>query len=324
MFASPARAATGYCSRLFSRGSKKLPRPCISRLATNAFQYVTAAPGARPRMLIDPRQAERRRDQRGGGLAVGTERLAIEGELGVELARPPACEHLANRRLVDAQQVDVGLQGRGERHDGADVQIAVGPAVEPTADAGREGVVDVRMAERALDADGRDPALRIEEPGHAHDRIGLEEGERAAGSSRSTFPALRASTRAAGSAARSTLRPAARACFGETPAPTPPFFSPRSPGGAGARRPRTPRCRTCRCERSLAPRPSAVGHAAPIAVESSSARVPASLGSSRRIDMHAADDERQARDTHNTPGVFHKRCLRRSSWALVAWDRTAG
>jgi hypothetical protein len=36
-----ARAATGYCSLLLSRGSKKVPLPCISRFATNAFQYVT-------------------------------------------------------------------------------------------------------------------------------------------------------------------------------------------------------------------------------------------------------------------------------------------
>ena len=141
-------------------------------------------------MLIDPRQAERRRNQRGGGLAVGTERLAVECELGVELARPPACEHLANGRLVDPQQVDVGLQGRGQRHDGADVQIAVGPPVEPAADAGREGVVHMRMAERALDTHGRDPPLRIEEPGHAHHRIGLEEGERAAGVVQVNLPRL--------------------------------------------------------------------------------------------------------------------------------------
>jgi hypothetical protein len=47
-----------------------------------------------------------------------------------------------------------------------------------------------------------------------------------AGSPRSTFRALRASARAAGSAETSTFRPRARACFGESPGPTPPFFSP--------------------------------------------------------------------------------------------------
>ena len=147
-------------------------------------------PGARPRMLIDPRQAECRRDQRGGGLAIGTERLTVECELGVELARPPAGEHLANGRLVDPQKVYVGLQCRGQGHNGPDVQIAVGPAIEPTADAGRQGVVDMGMAERALDAEGREASLRIEEPGHAHHRIGLDEGERTAGVVQVNFPCL--------------------------------------------------------------------------------------------------------------------------------------
>ena len=44
--------------------------------------------------------------QKGGGrLAVGPERLAIDIQLGVELARPPAREHLAHGRLVHAQEL---------------------------------------------------------------------------------------------------------------------------------------------------------------------------------------------------------------------------
>ena len=66
----------------------------------------------------------------------------------------------------------------------------LGQPSEPTADAGRQGVVDMGMAERALDAEGRDSPLRIEEPGHAHHRIGLDEGERAAGVVQVNFPRL--------------------------------------------------------------------------------------------------------------------------------------
>ena len=47
--------------------------------------------------------------QKGGGrLAVGPERLAIDIQLGVELARPPAREHLAHRRLVHVQELHEG------------------------------------------------------------------------------------------------------------------------------------------------------------------------------------------------------------------------
>ena len=46
-----------------------------------------------------------------------------------------------------------GVERRRQRDDRAGVQVAVGPAVEPLADAGRERVVDGRVAERAGDAD---------------------------------------------------------------------------------------------------------------------------------------------------------------------------
>src|SRR5262249_89762 len=37
----PLAAAIGNCCALFRRGSQNLPTPCISRLATNAFQCGT-------------------------------------------------------------------------------------------------------------------------------------------------------------------------------------------------------------------------------------------------------------------------------------------
>ena len=99
---------------------------------------------------VDAGEAERRRDQRRRGLAVRPERLAVEEQLGVELARSPAvrapCAPSAWSRL---QQVATALQVGRERDDRADVQVAIGPAVEPLADAGRERVVDGRMAQRA-------------------------------------------------------------------------------------------------------------------------------------------------------------------------------
>jgi hypothetical protein len=48
----------------------------------------------------------------------------------------------------------------------------------------------------------------------------------AAGSSRFTLPAASCLFKALGSASASTLRPTASAALGETPEPTPPFFSP--------------------------------------------------------------------------------------------------
>ena len=77
-----------------------------------------------------------------GRLSVGPERLAIDVELGVKLARPPAREHLAYRRLVHAQKLHERRQVGRERHDGADVQVAIRPAVKALPDSRRERVVD--------------------------------------------------------------------------------------------------------------------------------------------------------------------------------------
>src|SRR5207248_2466385 len=55
---------------------------------------------------------------------------------------------------------------------------AVGPAVEPLADAGRERIVDGRVAERALDADRLQSGGAGEEAGDADDGVQLQQRQR--------------------------------------------------------------------------------------------------------------------------------------------------
>src|SRR5437667_7854339 len=132
-----------------------------------------AEPG--PRVQVDAREAEGRWNERPGLLAVRPERLPVLVKLGVEAARPPACEHRLDGREIDAKEIGERFEVWRERHDRADVQVAVRPAVEAPTDAGGEGVVDGRMTEGALDADRSDAAARVEEARHPHDRIQLEE-----------------------------------------------------------------------------------------------------------------------------------------------------
>src|SRR5215831_18423960 len=103
-------------------------------------------------MVVDAGKTEGRGIEGGGGLAVGPERLAVQVQLSIEFPRSPAGENLLHRRLIDLERIDEGAQVRRRGDDGADVQIAVGPAVQAAADAGRKGVVDRRMAQRALDS----------------------------------------------------------------------------------------------------------------------------------------------------------------------------
>jgi hypothetical protein len=66
------------------------------------------------------------------------------------------------------------------RGDRADVEVAIGPAVQPFADAERELVVDRRVTERALDADRTQPSA-LEESRQADDGLQPEQGERRGG-----------------------------------------------------------------------------------------------------------------------------------------------
>ena len=74
-----------------------------------------------------------------------------------------------------APGVELGLGGRiqrrRERDDRADVQVDVGPAVQPLADPWRERVVDRRVAERAGDADAGELTRVVDRALDADDRI---------------------------------------------------------------------------------------------------------------------------------------------------------
>src|SRR5439155_1031674 len=119
-----------------------------------------------PRVQVDAREAEGRWEKRSGLLPIRPERLPVLVKLCVEAARPPAREHCFDRREIDTKEIGAGFEVRRERHDRADVQVAVRPAVEAPADAGGARVVDGRVTEGALEADRSDAAARVEEARH--------------------------------------------------------------------------------------------------------------------------------------------------------------
>jgi hypothetical protein len=126
---------------------------------------------------VDAREPERRRQQRRGRTSVGTECLTVEEELGIELPWAPTAEHSTHGGLIGFQQVGYGREIWGERDDGADVEVAIGPAIEPPADARRHGIVDSGVAQRALDADGLQPSSAVAAGRHADDGSGVERGD---------------------------------------------------------------------------------------------------------------------------------------------------
>src|SRR4051794_4074300 len=59
---------------------------------------------SRPGMQVYAGETKSRRDQSRGRLPIGTESLAIQNELGIELAWAPGHQHFPNRRNIDAQK----------------------------------------------------------------------------------------------------------------------------------------------------------------------------------------------------------------------------
>ena len=82
---------------------------------------------------------------------------------------------------TEAEQVRHGLQIGRERRDHPDVEVAVGPPVEPMADAGGKRVVHGGVAERALDADRFQASVRVERASQTHHGTQLEQGKRCRG-----------------------------------------------------------------------------------------------------------------------------------------------
>src|SRR5690349_24119034 len=129
----------------------------------------------RPGVQIDAPEPKSWRDQAGaryiraGDRAIRhllrIEGLAVEDQFGVEFSRTPAVEHRPHSVLADAQEAGERAQIGGKRDNSPDVQIAIGPAVEPVSNTTRAGVrvdgtgaergtgvVDRRMTKRALQA----------------------------------------------------------------------------------------------------------------------------------------------------------------------------
>src|SRR5437763_803679 len=77
---------------------------------------------------------------------------------------------------VDLQELRKGAEIRRKRHDRADVEIAVRPAVEPAPDALAQRIVDSGVAEGAGDADRPEP-FSLEKPFDANNGIGLEQAK---------------------------------------------------------------------------------------------------------------------------------------------------
>jgi hypothetical protein len=83
-------------------------------------------------------EAKGRGKHRGRRASIRLECLPVLVELRIVFAGSPGADHAAHVVFGNPQRVGDRADGRSERDDFTDVQIAIGPAVEPLADARRK------------------------------------------------------------------------------------------------------------------------------------------------------------------------------------------
>ena len=113
----------------------------------------TARCPARERVQVHSGEPKSRWDERRAGLTVRPKRLSVHEQLGVELSRTPAVQHVTHRRLVGLEQTCDRAQVGRERDDCADIQVSIRPPVEAVPNTRSKSIVDSGVTERTLHAD---------------------------------------------------------------------------------------------------------------------------------------------------------------------------
>src|SRR5262249_38807160 len=125
----------------------------------------------RPGVKVHAGQAECGRDQRRGRLSIIAKGFAIKEKFGVKLSRSPAAGTL--------RTVDCSTPNRLATVDKSGASAMIAPTLRsrfahPSSRRpipGSERVINRRMTQCALDSDGLDRSLRVEESGYANDRV---------------------------------------------------------------------------------------------------------------------------------------------------------
>ena len=160
-----------------------------------------------------------------------------------------------------ASSLDEGAQVGRRGDDRADVEVAIGPAVEPVANAGRVGVVDGRMAQRALDADDLSVLpSSLKKPVTPTTALALSRTSVLAGSLRSTLPALDGGRDVFRHRVDIDFQAELERLFRAEPRPHSAELLARDRLVQLDRPPRSPRCRTCRNGRFECLQPASARH----------------------------------------------------------------
>ena len=103
-------------------------------------------------MQVYTRKSEGGWDQRPCLSSVRPKSLPVFIEFSVEAPGTPTVENFFHCRFINPEQIRKRLEVWSKGSDYTDIQVSIGPAIQPIADAWRKGVIDSRMADGALNA----------------------------------------------------------------------------------------------------------------------------------------------------------------------------
>src|SRR5215467_4867891 len=221
----PFAAAMGNCWALSSRGSKNVPLPCISRTATNAFQY-----GIEPQPVQVCRLMPAR--PKAGGISVAAERpsgwnpLPSRSSSASNLPGPHAPRTFCTVATSTPSRLAMGCRF------GANPMMAPtfrSRLAQPSRRWPMPGTRELSTVEwhsaHWMPTELRVPLLS-KKPLTPTTAFSFSSASVTAGSFRSTFPATMACCSDLGNAFTSTFSPSASAVFGLRPGPMPPCLAP--------------------------------------------------------------------------------------------------
>jgi len=103
--------------------------------------------------------------------------LAVQKEFGIELAGAPTCQYLPYGADVDSQQIGDRLKIWRQRHNSADIEIRIRPAIQSASDARKQRIVYGGMTKRALNPNGGEMAGLIKKASQANNRVQFQESQ---------------------------------------------------------------------------------------------------------------------------------------------------
>src|SRR6185369_7281559 len=100
--------------------------------------------------------------------------FTVQQNLSVEFARPPTVEDCSEGRVIDLQEICYNAQVGRKRNNCANVEVAIGPSIQPVANSPNKGVINCWKARGTRNTQPTPIPILIERAEDAYHGISFE------------------------------------------------------------------------------------------------------------------------------------------------------